>query len=85
MADRKILNNEELEKVSGGADFDENTIKTYDDIHGGIIYNSMSNPDSTFFAVGSGLDEYAQRDDCVEWTLKDKLKKLAATLLLASY
>ena len=42
MNDKKVLNNEELEKVNGGENFqdDKNIIIVDDDIHGGIIYNN---------------------------------------------
>lgn len=66
---KKVFKDEKLEKVSGSSDtpgFDENSIESNDGIYGGIIFNSMSNSDSTLFAVGSASDEYARHDELIK-------------------
>ena len=60
MEDKKVLNNEDLEKVNGGLG---NTLISGTSIPG-IDKNEV--PDSTPCAVGSELDEYAQKDKCVK-------------------
>ena len=67
MEDKKVLNNELLEKVNGGLGNHEfefgNTLISGTSIPG-IDMNEV--PDSTPCAVGSELDEYARKDKRVK-------------------
>ena len=67
MEDKKVLKDKELEKVNGGLGNHEfefgNTLISGTSIPG-IDMNEV--PDSTPCAVGSELDEYAQKDKHVK-------------------